>query len=280
MGLRQQILELFEPGVKISTQQLYAKFPKQKKTTVRGRLYDCLGKSVKRIGKGLYVSATSIVEFNDARKAIDRMIEEEDKFDFIMLDIPYHAKGQYGGANKKKNFFPLDKITPAEFNTFLRKCTKVLRNEDSYICFMFTSGKTSEPRFRKYSKAFFNCNLQLCAQGSYEKFWATGRRMNIGKYDMPEEYIMIYNQSGKFDKQNIPLKFSLTVDLSYPTAKPYIMIKSLVKSFTKKFDWVFDPFVGSGTILKVCQELGRFCHVIDSSPISIYKHTLPIIKPV
>lgn len=96
MSLRQQILQFIneEP---ISIQTLYAKFPEQKQSTIRGRLYECLGKSIQRVGKGLYISSTAIVENGDARVIIDTLINDKnDKFDFIFLDIPYSASGQKG----------------------------------------------------------------------------------------------------------------------------------------------------------------------------------------
>ena len=143
MSLRQQILQFIDEEP-ISIQTLYAKFPEQKQSTVRGRLYECLGKSVQRVGKGLYISSTAIVETGDAREIINTMVNDRnDKFDFIFLDVPYE------------------------------------------------------------------------------------------------------------------------------------MIKSLVNSFTNQFQWVFDPFVGSGVMVQVCKDLKRFCHVIDISENSIQKFVLP-----
>ena len=272
MSLRQQILQFIDEEP-ISIQTLYAKFPEQKQSTVRGRLYECLGKSVQRVGKGLYISSTAIVETGDAREIINTMVNDHnDKFDFIFLDVPYSASGQKGG---NRHLFTLETISPRDFNEFLPKCVSLLRTDDSFICFMFTSGKSSKPAFEKYFTAFQNTNLKLAAQGSYEKLWANGNPMNMGKYKMPDEYIMLFNKSGKFDKKNIPLRFSLTPNFDYPTAKPYEMIKSLVNSFTNQFQWVFDPFVGSGVMVQVCKDLKRFCHVIDISENSIQKFVLP-----
>jgi len=272
MSLRQQILQFIgeEPT---SIQTLYAKFPDQKKTTIRGRLYECLGESVKRVGKGLYISSTAIAETGNALEIIDQMVEDNDKFDFIFLDIPYAASGQKGG---NRNLFSLNKITPEDFATFLPKCQSLLRTEDSFICFMFTSGRSSAPAFKRYFKAFENTDLKLAGQGSYEKLWANGNPMNMGKYKMPDEYIMLFNKSGNFDKyKDVPLRFSLTPSFDYPTAKPYSMLRSLIGTFTSQFQWVFDPFVGSARLVQACKDLGRFCHVIDCNEDSIQKFVLP-----
>lgn len=275
MSLRQQILMLFTDDEPVSIHTIYNRFPDQKQTTLRGRLYECLGKSVTRIGKGLYISSTAIVETGDARVLINNLVQDGDKFDFIFLDIPYSAKGQRG-TNRK--LFNLDTISPRDFTEMLPKCEQLLRTDDSFVCFMFTAGKTSAPAFRKYYQAFQYTNLKLAAQGSYEKLWKNGNPMNMGKYKMPDEFIMLFNKSGNFDKwKDVPLNFSLAPNFEYPTAKPYPMIRDLVGAFTDKFQWVLDMFVGSGVMVDVCRDLQRFCHVIDSSEESIESFVLPKI---
>lgn len=273
MGLKYKINNLFKncPGKTISVHELYSKFADEKKTTVRGRLYELLGKTVKRVDKGLYVSATSIVQFGNALTTIDKLVESGKKFDYIFLDIPYFGKGQKGG---NRNLFSLDKISPRQFNRVLQQCEKLLSNEHSFISFMFTSGKSSLSEFNQYIKAFNHTSLIKCSEGSYTKLWSNGNRMNMGKHLMPPEYIFIYNKSGEFNK-NIPLDFSLVPTLNYPTAKPFRLCKQLVSILTDKFDWVLDPFGGSGGILKACNMLNRHCYTIDNSPTSVFTHLVP-----
>ena len=108
MSLKQKILVLLKNSNKQTTiQELYKNFPDVAKTTIRGRLYDNLGKGVKRLGKGLYISSEAIVEHGDTLEIVDRMIDEGDLFEFIFLDIPYEANGQKGG---NRNLFNCDKI--------------------------------------------------------------------------------------------------------------------------------------------------------------------------
>lgn len=273
MSLKRRILNLL--GKKpISLQYLYKNLADQKKETIRGRLYESMGQGVvKRVGKGLYISATTITEFGDSRKIINEMLIDNDKFDFIFLDIPYQASGTQGG---NRNLFTLDKISVDDFQDLLPKLQQLLKDENSPLCFMFTSGKSSIKDFKKYNDIFKNTDLKLAISGSYEKMWSNGKPMNMGKYKMPKEHILLYNLSGQlpdlgYDIQAAP-KFS------YPTAKPYSLIKELVEKLTKPLDWVLDPFVGSGVIVKVCQDLGRFCHVIDNAETSVKKFVLPIMQ--
>jgi len=53
---------------------------------------------------------------------------------------------------------------------------------------------------------------------------------------------------------------------AHPTQKPEKVIGQLVKAFSFKGDVVLDPFLGSGTTMKVCQDLGRSCIGIEINP--------------
>jgi DNA modification methylase len=282
MSLKNKINSLFKncPGKEISVHELYSQFSDQKKTTVRGRLYELLGKTVKRVDKGLYVSATSIVQYGNAVTIIDKLVESGKKFDYIFLDIPYLASGQRSwSANAdsgNRNLSTFSTISPRQFNTLLQQCERLLSNEHSFISFMFTSGKSSAKEFTRYENCFRNTELKQCAEGSYTKLWSNGNRMNMGKHLMPPEYILVYNKSGVFNK-NVSLDFSLVPPMNYPTAKPFRLVKQLVQTLTNKFDWVLDPFGGSGATLKACNKLNRHCFTIDNSPVSIFTHLLPVL---
>ncbi len=276
MSLKNRIISLLaSKGVEMSMQEIYKHFPEFVKTTVRGRVYDSLGKGVERVGNGLYISAEAIVEHGSALEIVDRLVDEGETFDFIFLDIPYEAAGQKGG---NRNLFDCDKISPEQFGEFIKKCETLLKDDDSPLAFMFTTGKSSKVAHDKYISKI---GLKQCSViGTYKKLWPNGNPMNMGKYLMPIENIYFFTRSGELKPDlKIPnLDFALTPDIKeYPTAKPYSMIEKIVSVFTKEKDWVFDPFGGSGKILKACLNLNRFCHTIDISETSIQKHMIPLL---
>lgn len=53
---------------------------------------------------------------------------------------------------------------------------------------------------------------------------------------------------------------------THPTEKPEWMIKPLIERHSKPGDLILDPFIGSGTVMKVAQDLGRSCIGIDIVP--------------
>lgn len=275
MSLRKNILLCLKQRDKeTSLKELYKEFPNEPKTTIRGRVYENVGKGITKVGKGLYISSNAIIEKGNSLEIIDRMINQKDKFEFIFLDIPYSAGGQKGG---NRNLFAKDTITPQQFGTFITKIEQLLKDKESVIAFMFTSGKSSKKAFDKYFEQFENTNLIQCDKiGTYTKLWSNGNRMNMGKYLMPKENIYFFNRTGEVKIEE--LDFSLTPNTKeYPTSKPYPMIKSLVGQLTKIGDWIFDPFGGSGKILRASIELNRNCHIIDSCEESINNHILKLI---
>ena len=49
----------------------------------------------------------------------------------------------------------------------------------------------------------------------------------------------------------------------HPTAKPIKLIKRIIETSTNPNDLVLDPFLGSGTTMEACQQLGRNCLGIE-----------------
>ena len=52
----------------------------------------------------------------------------------------------------------------------------------------------------------------------------------------------------------------------HPTPKPVELIGKLVEAHSRRDDLVFDPFLGSGTTLIACEQLGRTCYGLELDP--------------
>ena len=271
MSLREKIQQyLNKKESTASLNDIYNQFPNEKKTTVRGRVYDGMNKNrIYRVEKGLYISRDAIIELGNSLEKIDEIVASGDKFDFVFLDIPYSAGGQKGG---NRNLFDADTISPDEFGVFIKKVKLLLRHENSPVAFMFTSGKSSKKAHDRYFNQFANSGLKMHNRiGTYTKLWKNGNRMNMGKYLMPHENIYFFSKSGNIefiDSWELDFK-EVPVLRKYPTQKPKNMIKTLIQQATVARQWVFDPFGGSGIVYKCCMELNRRCHIIDNSEKSI-----------
>jgi site-specific DNA-methyltransferase (adenine-specific) len=58
--------------------------------------------------------------------------------------------------------------------------------------------------------------------------------------------------------------------IGYPTQKPVQLLSRIIRSSSNIGDLVLDPFVGGGTTLSACEELGRSWLGIDSSASAIH----------
>jgi DNA modification methylase len=52
----------------------------------------------------------------------------------------------------------------------------------------------------------------------------------------------------------------------HPAQKPEAVFKPFIEYFSKEGDWILDPFLGSGTVMKVARDLNRNCIGIEINP--------------
>jgi DNA modification methylase len=52
----------------------------------------------------------------------------------------------------------------------------------------------------------------------------------------------------------------------HPTSKPVALVRPMVRNSAGTGDVVLDPFLGSGSTLIACEELGRRCYGIELDP--------------
>lgn len=269
-------------GKEMEITEIYAMFPEQKRTTIRGRINENVGNGITRLSKGLYISSEAIVEHANILERVDSMIKSGMKYDFIFLDIPYKSAGQRGGNQNKftsnggiRRIAKFETISPEQFNDLLVKMKQLLTDEGT-MQFMITSGSSSKKDVDRYIDCFAAAGYIELKRGQYTKMNGNGTRCNIGKYLLPPEEIIIYGLK-EMDVSDWVVDFAEVRTLGYPTQKPVSMMKKLIAQATKIGAWILDPFGGSGATLKACIETKRNCHIMDVSENSIYNYILPIL---
>jgi site-specific DNA-methyltransferase (adenine-specific) len=55
----------------------------------------------------------------------------------------------------------------------------------------------------------------------------------------------------------------------YPTQKPEGVLRRIVSASSRPGGWCLDPFAGSGTLVAVCQALGRRFVLVDHNPVAV-----------
>lgn len=97
---------------------------------------------------------------------------------------------------------------------------------------------------------------------------------SLGRLDYDYQHEPILFTWGKKHKKimNGPYKTSVwTVDRpraspTHPTTKPVALVENALLNHTDRGDVCFDPFVGSGTTIIACENLGRRCRAVEIEP--------------
>lgn len=205
----------------------------------------------------------------------------DDSVDLIIADPPYNLGKDYGNNNDTKGF--------DEYLDFSRKwlteARRVLKNTGTIYIFMGV-------RFISYLYSILERDLNMEFNSWITWYYTQG----IGKtkgFSPRHDDILMFNKSKKFifniDDIRIPQKYYRERNnmrganpgnvwefshihycqknrKPHPTQKPEGIIERMVLASSNKGDVVLDPFAGSGTTLRVCQQLGRSCIGFELNP--------------
>lgn len=218
---------------------------------------------LKRLVKGVYTLKTkdgqtaSIIKSGDAKEEIKNLVKEKARFDMIFLDPPYIIPGAKGG---NRNLTKYDLMTSAEFDELMKDVSKLTKNENTPIFFMFSASKTNTKALKEYYKAFSNAGLIECSKSSkFQKLYKNGKPFAFCGHVL-QEHIFCFSRSGNTRKDiNFELEpiYKHTKDSNYQTAKPTSLLIDLIKASTKPFETILDLFAGSGSTAKACARTNR-----------------------
>lgn len=219
-----------------------------------------------RISRGIYkikVDDQEILSLYhaDALEKLPELVEENLKVDLIFLDIPYVTKATRGGNRGVK----YDLINLNQFEIMLSNCTRLLRNEDSKIVFMFSNAKSGLSEMNAYLDLFSKFGYSLIAEGKYQKLFKNGMpvRNMTGAVSEPEG-INVYSRND--NKLDCSLDYEMIrINKGYQTEKNKEMIIDVLEKLTKEKDVVLDPCAGSGVVGISCLLKNRIAILIEKS---------------
>jgi DNA modification methylase len=206
---------------------------------------------------------------------------EAESVDLVVTDPPYNLGKNYGNNNDSLNKEAYLSFT----REWLAQVDRVLKKNGSLYIFMGV-------RFISYLFIILNDEL------NYEfNSWITWHyTQGMGKkrgYSPRHDDILFFNKSKEFnfylDNIRIPQKYyrarnnmrganpgdvwkfshvhySNPNRKNHPTQKPEGLIERMVLASSDENDLVLDPFSGSGTTQRVCQQLNRRCRGIEINP--------------
>ena len=197
---------------------------------------------------------------------------ETESIDLIVADPPYNLGKDYGNNHDLKGFEEYILFT----REWLSEAKRDLKPEGSIYVFMGV-------RFISYLYDIMDRDLKLFFNSWIVWHYTQGMGKTKG-FSPRHDDILVFNKGKNFtfnlDDIRVPQKFyrernnmrganpgdvwqfshvhySNPNRQNHPTQKPEGSIERIVLASSNKGDIVLDPFSGSGTTLRVCQQLGR-----------------------
>jgi site-specific DNA-methyltransferase (adenine-specific) len=201
--------------------------------------------------------------------------------DLLIADPPYNIGKDYGNNRDQKSF--------GEYIDFSRKwigeAHRILKDTGTIYVFMGV-------RFISYIYAILEKEYDFVFNS-----WITWRyTQGLGKtrgFSPRHDDILMFTKTHNYnfflDNIRIPQKYYRSINnmrganpgdvwtfshvhycnanrQAHPTQKPEGLIERMVLASSEEEDMVVDPFSGSGTALRVCQQLNRNCIGIELNP--------------
>jgi site-specific DNA-methyltransferase (adenine-specific) len=201
--------------------------------------------------------------------------------DVVIADPPYNLGKNYGNNHDKKSF---DDYIEFSYE-WIKEAHRILKDSGTIYTFMGV-------RFISY---LFSIMERECS--FIFNSWITWHyTQGIGKtkgFSPRHDDILMFTKTQKYnfyiDNIRVPQKYYRSINnmrganpgdvwsfshvhycntdrLKHPTQKPEGLIERMVLASSKEGDTVVDPFSGSGTTLRVCQQLNRNCIGIELNP--------------
>jgi DNA modification methylase len=206
---------------------------------------------------------------------------ETNSIDLIITDPPYNLGKDYGNNHDLKGF---DEYLDFSL-TWLNEAYRVLKPTGTIYVFMGV-------RFISYLYDIMDRKLKMFFNSWICWHYTQGMGKKIG-FSPRHDDILMFNKSQKFtfnlDAVRVPQKYYRARNnmrganpgdvwkfshvhycnpnrQKHPTQKPVGLIERMVFASSIEDDMVLDPFSGSGTTLRVCQQLNRNCIGFELNP--------------
>ena len=205
---------------------------------------------------------------------IDSLLKklESNSIDLIVADPPYNLNKDYGNKSDSKSFDEYIEFT----KLWINEATRILKATGTIYVFMGF-------RFISYLYKVMEKDNKLLFNNWICWYYTQGVGKKKG-FSPRHDDILMFTKSAKYkfnlDAIRIPQKYYRSVNnmrganpgdvwefshihycqenrQNHPTQKPEGLIERMVLASSDIGDIVLDPFSGSGTTLRVCQQLNR-----------------------
>ncbi|MDF2367353.1 site-specific DNA-methyltransferase [Sneathiella sp.] len=214
--------------------------------------------------------------------------------DLIIADPPYNLGKNYGNNIDLKDRAEYQKFT----ESWVREAVRLLKPGGSLYCFM---GVKFIARLYLMLEEEFNLTAQgwitwHYTQGMGRKKGFSPRhedilwfskgddaRFNLDNVRVPQKYYRKRNNMAGANPGDVwqfsHVHYCAAERLPHPTQKPEALLERIIKASSNPGDMVLDPFLGSGTTVRVASVLGRTATGIEINPDYIEMAQTRLIAP-
>ncbi len=202
---------------------------------------------------------------------VSRIIGEK-KIRCILVDPPYAVSYVEGKRDFNKLGVNTDKVIIGD----------QLQSDEEYARFTRAWLEAVRPHLEPYNAAYiFNSDLMYPALRIGMKdagfYYSQGliwikNTVVLGRKDyLPMHELIAYGWCGKHKMERTKAKSVIfhpkpAASKLHPTQKPIGLLRKLIPNSTRLGDFVYDPFLGSGSTAVACEHLGRRCIGIEIDP--------------
>lgn len=215
--------------------------------------------------------------------AIEEMKKLSDKsIHLIVTDPPYNLNKDYGNNQDKLEFEEYLNFS----RQWLTEANRILKDNGTIYVFMGM-------RYISYIYVILEQELGMTFNSWITWFYTQGIGKTKGFSPRHDDILMFTKNKKDFvfnlDDIRVPQKFYRSVNnmrganpgnvwefshvhycnknrKQHPTQKPEALFERMILASSNLSDTILDPFVGSGTTLRVCQQTGRSGIGIDMNP--------------
>lgn len=202
---------------------------------------------------------------------VSRVVSDK-KIRCILVDPPYAVSYVEGKRDFNKLGVNTDKVIIGD----------QLQSDEEYARFTRAWLEAVKPHLEAYNAAYiFNSDLMYPALrvGMKEAgfYYSQGliwikNTVVLGRKDyLPMHELIAYGWCGKHKMERTKAKSVIfhpkpAASKLHPTQKPVGLLRKLIPNSTRLGDYVYDPFLGSGSTAVACEHLGRRCVGIEIDP--------------
>lgn len=273
MNLTEAIREFFKsaPGP-VHIQDLYAKFPEAHEHSIRGRIYENLGKDFRRIGRGLYVAMTEeaacVVVSGDALEEAKKLPTEF--FDALITDPPYPWLDRFRARNTTSWKRMQVEFDRSDIDKELGlELYRVLKEGAHAFVFVPAETGTTRPHINGLIELLERCGFAFQKRFVWDKMV-----IGMGYSGRAKHEGILFLTRGRAKRKPCDLGVPDVISMKaidprrrrHPCEKPVGLLEALVRFATKAGETVLDCFAGACSTGAAALRLGRNSIMIEKDP--------------